>query len=214
MIARLWYGPEPTANERFKLGYERTLRWSALVALALTILLFLMTPRYEAHPYRMPLLPPIEWVEPEPLLPVPPQPRRLTPPKPIEPVEDDQLAEEIPLPETLVRFDDLPGIGIAREPGWSEPVFEASATPPVLLERAAPDYPEMARLGRLEGEVTVHVLVGPGGSVLEALVARGAHPLLDRAALAAARRCVFRPGRQRDHAVPVWVAVPYRFRLR
>ena len=34
------------------------------------------------------------------------------------------------------------------------------------------------------------------------------------AALAAALRCRFTPAKQRDFAVPVWVAIPYNFRLR
>jgi TonB family protein len=44
-------------------------------------------------------------------------------------------------------------------------------------------------------------------------ITQGVHPILDQAAKAAALRCRFTPGTQRTIPVPVWVAIPYRFRL-
>jgi protein TonB len=213
MIAQFFPRLELTANEQFKLQYPRYLRWATLVALALTILFFACLPRYEPHPYRKPVRDPIQWVPLDPIETLPEPPRPLPRPQVIEPVEDDLLPEELPVAETLVRIGDLPGP--VRGP-WpeAEPEFVVSSTPPVLIRRAMPDYPEMARLAQLEGEVLVHVLVGVDGTVLEAQVASGTHPLLDRAALAAARRCVFRPGMQREQPVAVWVALPFNFRLR
>ena len=213
MIAQFCPGLAPTANEQFKLQYPKYLRWSVLVALALTLLVFICLPHYEPHPYRMHVRDPMEWVRVEPMEVQPEPPPPLPRPPVIEPVEDDLAPAELPIPETLVRFEDvLRPVPVDWLP--AEPEFVASATPPVLIRRALPDYPELARLAHLEGRVLVHVLVGLDGSVLEAQVAAGAHPLLDRAALAAARRCVFHPGMQREQPVPVWVAVPFNFRLR
>ncbi len=213
MIAQFCPGLAPTANEQFKLQYPRYLRWSTLVVLALTILFFVCLPHHAPHPCRMPELPPIEWTPVQPFETLPEPPRPLPRPSVIEPVDDDLLPEELPIPETLLRFQDV--LRPVSE-AWrgTEPEFVASSAPPALIRRVMPDYPELARLAHLEGEVLVHVLVGPDGSVLEAEVAAGAHPLLDRAALAAARRCVFRPGMQCERPVPVWVAVPFNFRLR
>ena len=77
----------------------------------------------------------------------------------------------------------------------------------------APDYPEIARMSQLEGTVIVKVLVGPDGSVMEAAIVTGVHPLLNRSALAAARKAKFSPGKQRNIPVKAWMAIPYRFRL-
>jgi len=92
--------------------------------------------------------------------------------------------------------------------------FVPSSAKPLLQAQPKADYPEIARRVGLEGTVVVHVLVGIDGRVEAAEVTRGVHPLLDKAALAAARRCVFEPARQRELKVKAWVAVPYRFRLR
>jgi len=61
--------------------------------------------------------------------------------------------------------------------------------------------------------VLIHVRVDVCGRVDRAEIIQGVHPLLDKAALAAALRCRFTPAKQRDMPVPVWVAIPYRFRL-
>ena len=54
--------------------------------------------------------------------------------------------------------------------------FVASSANPRLLRQAKADYPEIARRSGLEGTVTVRVLVGPGGSVKEAVIAQGVIP--------------------------------------
>jgi protein TonB len=92
-------------------------------------------------------------------------------------------------------------------------VFVASQTKPELVYFAPPNYPEMARISHLEGTVIVKVLVGPDGSVLAAEILQGVHPMLNKEAIAAARKCKFNPGKQRNIPVKAWMAIPYRFRL-
>jgi len=89
----------------------------------------------------------------------------------------------------------------------------ASSAEPQLKFHVKADYPEIARRAGLEGTVMVHVLVDRNGRVDRAEVTRGVHPILDQAAKTAALRCRFTPGTQRTIPVPVWVAIPYRFRL-
>ena len=91
--------------------------------------------------------------------------------------------------------------------------FLASSSNPIIKIFAKPQYPEIARRSALEGTVIVKVLVGPDGLVKDAVVLQGVHPLLDREALAAARRCTFIPGKQRDIPVKAWMALPFNFRL-
>ncbi|MBK7701610.1 MAG: energy transducer TonB [bacterium] len=82
-----------------------------------------------------------------------------------------------------------------------------------LPSSSARTTPEMARASQLEGTVVVKVQVGPDGSVLQAVVLTPVHPLLDKEAVKAAKRCKFQPGRQRGIAVKAWMAIPFAFRL-
>lgn len=201
-----------SANEQFKLQYRKTLRWAALIAVLATLVGAWLSPKYEAHPYvlrhtEMVIIPPLD--EPvdikEPAQPVPP-PEIL---RPIQPVEGDDPNidvypdipwEPVPLPTGPVYPDDTN--------------FVASSANPRLLHYVKPDYPTLARHAGLEGTVLLKVLVGPDGKVIDAVVVRGPHPLLEQAALKAARRCEFAPARQREMPVKAWIAVPYNFSLR
>lgn len=201
-----------SANARFKLEYPRALRGAAVATVALLVLVAFIAPEYRPQPYvlrnaeitlvEIDLAPDLE--EPPPVAAPLPLPRE------IEPVGDDREDEPYEVPP-FERVGDpfLP----PPAPAADDP-FVASSANPVLLHQAKPVYPELARLARLEGTVVVRVLVGADGRVLEAVVVKGVHPQLDRAAVAAARQCRFKPGRQREMPVKAWVAVPYRFSLR
>jgi protein TonB len=91
--------------------------------------------------------------------------------------------------------------------------FVAYEEAPVLINLPPPVYPEMARQAEVEGTVTVRVLIGKDGKVVDAIVANGI-PMLNDAALTAARRAVFRPALQQHKPVAVWVEIPMAFGLR
>jgi protein TonB len=203
-----------TANDHFKLQYPRYMRWATLLALLVTILVFMLTPRYEPEPYRL--------RHREIILIPPPQPEVIlerpedipAPPRPVLPVDDDIVLEEPELPSTLISPPWPLPEPVQAKTSWGEPGFVASAANPVAIYIAPPHYPEMARLLRLEGTVMVNVLVGVDGTVQAVELQQGAHPILDRAALTAARKCTFKPGVQRTRPVAVWLAIPYRFTIR
>lgn len=203
-----------SANDRFKQNYPRYLRWALLVALLLTALGVWLMPRYEPAPYkpRAEEMILIDIPEP-PVVPekIKPQDAPVIPPVVEAAPNDDPEALET-LPEN--RLIDIPiGPPILEVPA-GEYDFVASGANPRLEVQPKADYPEIARRAGLEGTVVVNVLVGEDGRVAAAQVTHGVHPLLDRAALAAAKRCRFEPARQRQMKVKAWVAVPYRFRLR
>ncbi len=201
-----------SANDAFKMRYPRYLKGAVLVALALTALLVWLWPGYEAKPYKLRQEKIIELIVLEPIAPVieqhkPLEVRRI-PPIVLAAPEDD--------PEAIDTIPDLIPIGtpirnLPAPPG--DEGFIPSSSEPVLKYQMKADYPEMARRAGLEGTVMIHALVDIHGRVDRAEVIQGVHPLLDRAAQAAALRCRFTPGKQRRMAVPVWVAIPYRFRL-
>lgn len=85
---------------------------------------------------------------------------------------------------------------------------------PALVSSPDVVYPDLAREAGVEGRVLVRMLVGRDGRVKEAVVdPKHSVPMLDAAALAAARASVFTPALTNGHAVAVWVARPYDFRL-
>lgn len=85
---------------------------------------------------------------------------------------------------------------------------------PAIARAVEPRYPDLAREAGVEGAVTVQMLVGLDGRVLRAIIApRGSVPMLDSAALEAARASVFTPALANGHPVKVWVMQQYRFRL-
>jgi protein TonB len=96
------------------------------------------------------------------------------------------------------------------EPGVFVPVDEL----PVAVHCAEAHYPDLPREAGVEGTVRVLMLVGLDGRVERAIIAPGGSvPMLDEAALAASRECVFTPALTNNHPVKVWVARNYRFSL-
>ena len=93
-------------------------------------------------------------------------------------------------------------------------VFIPHDTPPKVIDRVLPVYPDIARMAGIEGIVILHLFVDQTGKVLKALVAKSLEPSLDQAALEAARKTTFSPALQRDKPVGVWVAYPVRFQLK
>jgi len=62
----------------------------------------------------------------------------------------------------------------------------------LLVNQVAPEYPPLARVNYIQGQVRVEVLVSREGRVAQAHVLQG-HPLLAAAALRAVRRWLYRP---------------------
>jgi protein TonB len=86
---------------------------------------------------------------------------------------------------------------------------------PEPIRRIEPQYPDLAREAQVEGMVVVNVLVAKDGRVQEVQLHPTIHvPMLDQAALEAARQWTFEPALMNGRPVAVWVALPFRFRLR
>lgn len=104
------------------------------------------------------------------------------------------------------------GVPGEPEPVWGEPLIVDEY--PALVSSPDVVYPDLAREAGVEGRVIVRMLVGRDGRVKDAVVdPKHSVPMLDGAALAAARASVFTPALTNGHAVAVWVARPYDFRL-
>lgn len=151
----------------------------------------------------------------------------------IRPVADFDAPVDTDVAEPGTDLDDgKVGVGTGTESndqggggGPGGPVIPSDTTPPfgtvafvdeypVAITQPKPDYPSMAHDAGIEGTVLVHVLVDRNGRVAEVRANRDRTvPLLESAALDAARRWVFRPALSNGHPVAVWVAIPFEFRL-
>ncbi len=94
---------------------------------------------------------------------------------------------------------------------------EAPATPPTAAPRLTQfvqaDYPPEALEAGIEGAVLLQLSVDVEGHVTDAQVLTGLGHGLDEAAVAAARRFVFSPGRRDGQPVPAVLRYRYRFSL-
>jgi protein TonB len=86
---------------------------------------------------------------------------------------------------------------------------------PSISRRVAPEYPARARRMKIEGTVMVELVVDSAG-LPQACAIRSADPAgyFEQAALSAARKMRFRPGKIRGVSVNTMVMLPFVFRLR
>lgn len=200
-----------SANDLFKAKYNKYMRWSLIGAVIFTILFFLFSPKYKPNPYKI-YNEEMVAVDIEAPPDIPDIPKET--PKPqvqVEAVPDDLADEDVEVADALIDADELTDFGDMYESGDGD--FTVSQDKPVLISFAQPEYPEIARASHLEGTVLVKVQVGTDGSVLQAIVIKSVHPTLDREAVRAAKRCKFKPGKQRGFPVKAWMAIPFAFKL-
>ncbi len=101
---------------------------------------------------------------------------------------------------------------VAGLPGKDE--FVWAEIQPELIHSVQPDYPRFAKDAGLEGRVIVKALVGPEGSVLDAIVfGSSGHLLLDEAALAVAGKYKYKPAIQNGNPIAIWVTYTVEFTL-
>ncbi|MEJ2052745.1 MAG: energy transducer TonB [Calditrichaceae bacterium] len=70
----------------------------------------------------------------------------------------------------------------------------------------------MAKRAGISGTVVTRVLIDKEGNIEKAEIFKSI-PMLDKAALEAAKKCKFSPAMQRDKPVKVWMAIPFQFRF-
>jgi TonB family protein len=83
----------------------------------------------------------------------------------------------------------------------------------LLLSLPRPVYPVEALKAGIEGTVYVQARIGADGRVQEIIPVDGGIPLLNRAAVEAARRASFRPLSRTEGAESIWVRIPMRFAI-
>jgi periplasmic protein TonB len=205
---------------------------SSMLAVAAFFFALFLAPNWVPPPLRVIAVDPIDFAPPisiERVLPPPPvalaQPRGEPDDGAILPVPETREPALPPAPETRTGSDadgtktiDAPiapsTVGIKEERLPDRDEFVLVDELPASATEIRPDYPPIAREVGIEGLVVVHVLVGKDGHVMKAEVnEKFSIPVLNEAALGAARRWVFTPALRNNHPVPVWVALRFNFKL-
>lgn len=199
-----------TANDRFKARYPIYIRWATLTSFVIWFVLFLVFPPITITPYSL-VEQKVEVIDIPDAIDIPPPPEELPRPQvPIEAAPDAEVEEEVEIADTLPEdFDYIPPTG----GGGANTEFVAYDKEPEILRAVPAEYSEFAREAGLEGIITVNVLIGVDGRVQDAVLFQAGHQVLNKAALEAARKWLFSPGKQRDVPVPVWVTIPFKFSL-
>jgi TonB family protein len=105
-----------------------------------------------------------------------------------------------------------PYIAAAQQAASMVPAVTEASSEPILLSMPRPVYPEPALKALIEGTVLIEARVGPEGDVIEAHLVDEGVPLLNDAALDAARKARFRPLLAPETS-DAWVRIPVRFTI-
>lgn len=197
-----------------KKRYEIVVRVTALVGIGLVIANFLIFPRFgnrvEFESVDQVIIENIDIPQTQQIDNTPPPARPSIP----VPSDDEDIAEDLTLDE--LDFDDFSNLD-APPPPPSGPkvVFIPYDDPPVAMSPIRPVYPEIAQEAGIEGVVIVQAFIDEKGRVKETLILRGVpNTGLDEAAMEAIKKTRFRPAKQRERAVGVWISIPVNFRLK
>ena len=203
---------EPEVDLRNK--YPKWVEWAFIATLIALVVLFFAFQKFttsaglsktEDRIIEIEQIPPTKQIQ------KPPPPAR--PKIPIE-SDDEDIPEDLTIEETEIDFseeiEDLP-----PPPEEEEPIvpFYALSDKPEVIKRVPAAYPELAKKAGIEGTVVLKVLVNTKGDVEDVEVLKS-HPLLDESAINAAKQFKFKPGKQRDRFVKVWMSIPFTFKLK
>lgn len=149
--------------------------------------------------------------------------RQQAPQRPSIPIEseDEDIPEDATIEMTDINLDELP-------PPPPPPEEDAGETPIFVAYDEAPQpiggfpaiqqnlvYPEIARKAGVEGRVYVNVLIDEKGNVIDTKILKSlGNNGCDEAAVDAIRKVKWKPAKQRDKSVKVWVGIPVVFKLK
>jgi len=197
-----------------KAKYPIVIRLTSLMGIGLVILNFLVFPRFgnslEFDDVEQIIIENIDIPQTQQIDNTPPPARPSIP----VPSDDEDIAEDLTLDE--LDFDDFSNLD-APPPPPSGPkvVFIPYDDPPVAMSPIRPLYPEIAQEAGIEGVVVDQAFIDEKGRVKETLILKGVpNTGLDEAAMAAIRKTRFRPAKQRERAVGVWISIPVNFKLK
>ena len=197
-----------------KVKYPIVIRVTVLIGIGLIIINFLLFPRFgnnlEFEDVDQVIIENIDIPQTQQIDNTPPPARPSIP----VPSDDEDIADDLTLDE--LDFDDFSNLD-APPPPPSGPkvVFIPYDDPPQPMTSIRPQYPEIAQEAGIEGVVVVQAFIDKKGRVKETLILKGVpNTGLDEAAMEAIRKTRFKPAKQRERAVGVWISIPVNFKLK
>lgn len=199
-----------------KKRYPFTVRIMGLVSVIILITAFLLFPRFLGEKGNLQLQEiMIEQID------IPQTRQADSPPPPSRPSvpiesESEDLDDDITIAET--ELADFEAWGDAPPPPTNTGPrvrFIPYDDPPVARTAINPIYPEIAQEAGIEGTVIVQAFINDKGIVEETIILKGVpNTGLDEAAAKAIMQTRFRPAKQRDRPVGVWISIPVHFTLK
>jgi protein TonB len=196
-----------------KLKYPIVIRITGLIGVGLVIMNFLMFPRFqntlEFEDVDRVIIENIDIPQTQQIDNTPPPVRPSIP----VPSDDEDIADDLTLDE--LDFDDFNLDAPPPPPSGPKVIFIPYDDPPVAITPIKPIYPEIAQEAGIEGVVIVQAFIDAKGRVKETLILKGVpNTGLDEAAMEAIRKTRFRPAKQRERPVGVWISIPVNFKLK
>ncbi|MFQ5707045.1 MAG: energy transducer TonB [bacterium] len=211
----------PKAN--LKLHYRETLELALIVSLLMVLVIMHTMPKIkvgsrEFHARALEIevenIPPTEQVRQ-----TPPPPRPTIP----VPTENEEVPEDLTIASTELDWTQLPPpperpVENDIDKGY---VFVPYDKPPAPIGGMAAiqkhlGYPELARKAGVEGLVVIGVLIDEHGNPVKTQILKESrvHIGFEEAARAAVMAVKWKPAKQRDRTVKVWVSIPIAFKLK
>ena len=196
--------------------YRRLVEIGFMSTLLLLITIGIAFPKFRDK--RVNLTPPkieinIDKIEVTQQFEAPPPPAR--PSIPVESESDDLLDDVTIDPTTIDMFSEIE----PPPPPMNAPDFIPYDEDPVPIGGYAAikkkaKYPDIAREAGIEGMVIVRAFIDAKGIVRETKIQLGIpNTGLNEAAMSAVKKTRFKPAKQRDKPVGVWISIPITFRL-
>lgn len=203
-----------------KLKYKKVIEFTLALSLIFCIIMFQAFKKFEAKGAIKDIE--IQKIEAEE---IPQTKQEKLPPPPSRPAipiesESEDIPDDVTIEETDIDFDEVPPPPPPPPDDGDAIIFVPYDEAPAPIGGFAAiqrklDYPEIARKAGIEGTVIIYAQVSDKGSVLRTKVVK---PLgnsgCNEAAIKAIKAVKWKPAKQRDKPVTVWVSVPVKFKLK
>ncbi|MCD6336605.1 MAG: energy transducer TonB [Candidatus Neomarinimicrobiota bacterium] len=209
--------------ERFKARSGFMTEIALVVVLALVVLFVYLFPKFERES-QIQKETVIEFIQSEEVPQIELQQMQAPQQRPSIPVmsEDEEISEDFTIDD--MDFDDYEAIDAPPPPpsnsdGGIVVEFIPYDEPPTPIGGQAAIsrntvYPEIAKEAGIEGKVNVQAFINANGDVEHCLILKGMPGTgLDEAAIKAIKKTKFKPAKQRDRNVGVWISIPVTFKL-
>jgi periplasmic protein TonB len=210
--------------ETFKARSAFVTEIALVIALALVVLIVYLFPKFERES-TLQKDTSIEFIQSEEIPQVELQQMQTPQERPSIPVmsEDEDISEDFTIED--MDFDDYQAMDAPPPPPGGDDdngvvvEFIPYDEPPTPIGGQAAIarntiYPEIAKEAGIEGKVVVQAFINDKGVVEHCLILQGMPGTgLDDAAINAIKKTKFKPAKQRDRDVGVWISIPVTFKL-